>query len=152
MWLIIVILVLTGCSKPVEPWYNDLENGEINLVDSVNNLNLNSDPYNLNSVWVTTDSLFFSISYSGGCREHIFRLIARYDFVTSADSQIADLYLVHESNNDMCEAWITEKLGFSLQNIRSLYTNQSESDHGVIKLHIFYPDQFDQSELLIYSF
>lgn len=74
------------------------------------------DMFRLDSAYVDGDSLHLQISYSGGCRRHEFAL---WRLMPGSElPQQVSLMLSHEDNGDMCEAWITEWLVFSLKPIR----------------------------------
>jgi hypothetical protein len=66
---------------------------------------------------VDGDCLQLKISYSGGCKEHEFDLYWSGDW-DKTKPPVAHLYLSHNANGDNCEAIKTQKLGFSLQQIR----------------------------------
>ena len=63
------------------------------------------DPYVVQSrpePVVVGDTLYVTVSYSGGCAEHTFDLGAR-----ETESTV-DLWLTHDANGDLCEAYLTE--------------------------------------------
>jgi hypothetical protein len=47
--------------------------------------------------------------YSGGCEDHHFNLFFKLESTSKAN-----LWIVHNANNDMCEAYIWESLEFDL--------------------------------------
>jgi hypothetical protein len=65
----------------------------------------------------------------------------------------AGLFLRHESNDDMCEAYITETKKFDLTPIKELY-QQMYGPHGSIQLDLFeyFIDQPGDFMDVIYSF
>ncbi len=71
------------------------------------------DPYVLNGVDVNGDTVEISVSYSGGCEKHDFEVI--WDgTIGMGNPPVMNLILIHHANGDVCEAWITESLFFSL--------------------------------------
>jgi hypothetical protein len=77
---------------------------------------LEMDGFRLDSAYVKGDTMHLKVGYSGGCRKHIFKLWKLPS--TSSANQKTELLLDHDSNGDMCEAWISEWLEFSLKPIR----------------------------------
>jgi len=74
------------------------------------------DMFRMDSAYVEGDSLHLQVSYSGGCREHEFNL---WKLPPNAlEPPPVELMLAHEDNGDMCEAWITEWMAFSLRPLR----------------------------------
>jgi hypothetical protein len=74
------------------------------------------DAFKLDSAYVSGDYLHLQVSYSGGCRQHEFNLWRLP--ANSLDPPPVELMLSHENKDDMCEAWITEWLEFSLKPLR----------------------------------
>ncbi|MFO7616653.1 MAG: hypothetical protein R6V75_05335 [Bacteroidales bacterium] len=74
------------------------------------------DQFRMDTVFVDGDSLRIKVQYSGGCKVHEFRLCK----VPSApgDQSPVELMLTHQANGDMCEAYLTRWLAFSLVPIR----------------------------------
>ena len=77
---------------------------------------LKMDSYRMDSVRVDGDTLRLKISYSGGCREHTFRLW-KLPPNTLVPPPL-ELLLDHDAHGDMCEAWRTRWLAFSLRPLR----------------------------------
>jgi len=87
--------------------------GKIILIDDPNDSQIKHDLLNINSVELTKDLLGFSVSYSGGCKEHKIELFALKAIAKSNPPQVTVL-LSHDANNDMCEAYLTKKIFFDL--------------------------------------
>ncbi len=79
-----------------------------------------SDAYELHSAVIEGESLVVSVSYSGGCEEHLFRTCWDGSFMESFPVQ-ARLELQHDGNDDACEAEITEELRIPLGVLRDAY-------------------------------
>jgi hypothetical protein len=77
---------------------------------------LKMDGYKMDSVYVLGDSIHLKISYSGGCREHLFRLWKLPPNALMPPP--VELLLDHDAQGDMCEAWVTKWLVYSLKPIR----------------------------------
>ena len=87
----VVLVALAGCDAPAgSPPVPDL-----------------GDPYHVESrpePAVVGDSLFLTVSYSGGCEEHTFAL------GHAETESTVDLWLTHDAHGDACEAYLTEAL------------------------------------------
>jgi hypothetical protein len=74
------------------------------------------DSFRLDSAYIDGDYLMMLVNYSGGCRDHEFNL---WKLPPNAlDPPPVELALSHNANGDMCEAWISRWLVFSLVPIR----------------------------------
>jgi len=60
------------------------------------------DPYDLNAVRLEAEVLTIETSYVGGCKEHLFEL--RWPDQLTAESEAVPVLLVHDNQNDLCEA------------------------------------------------
>ena len=81
---------------------------------------LGDDDYVLNSATITGDTLTVSVSYSGGCRTHVFTLVIAASFVESSPVRLPAV-LRHDANGDTCEAFPTESYAFDLALVRARY-------------------------------
>lgn len=72
-----------------------------------------TDPFSLNEVALEGRELTVNVSYGGGCAEHQFTLVWPDAILTIHPAQF-DIYLVHDANGDMCEAYPSEILVFNL--------------------------------------
>ena len=81
---------------------------------------LGNDEYVLNSATITGDTLTVSVSYSGGCRTHVFTLVIAASFVESSPVRLPAV-LRHDANGDTCEAFPTESYAFDLALVRARY-------------------------------
>ena len=71
-------------------------------------------------VLVVDDRVILGVSYGGGCEDHHFKLCWDEELVEEGGRTYADLRLLHERNQDACEAFIIAPVGFSLSPIRAL--------------------------------
>jgi len=77
---------------------------------------LKMDRFRMDSVYVDGDTIRLKVSYSGGCRDHLFKL-----WKLPPNALVpppVELLLDHDAHGDMCEAWLTRWLAFSLRPIR----------------------------------
>lgn len=93
------------------------------------------DPVSITSASVDGSTLTIDMTYGGGCREHRFALYARPYFMESYPVQI-DICLVHDGDDDNCEALIMDSVCFDLRRIgeyyRGLYGNY---DDIIVNVH-----------------
>jgi len=76
-----------------------------------------SDPFSLVSVRIDGDTLFAEVSYSGGCRDHAFKLSTTGAWMKSLPPQM-EVWLEHNANEDNCRAVLTETLKFDIRKAR----------------------------------
>jgi len=60
------------------------------------------DPYDLDDASLAGKELTIETSYVGGCKEHLFEL--RWPDQLPAESEAVPVLLVHDNQNDLCEA------------------------------------------------
>ncbi len=131
--VIISLLFVFQCST------NSILQNEYESPDGIildNNDNTGSfkfDSYKLNDIKIVGDSIKINISYSGGCREHKFRLIAK-NYFGDSNSPKAELVLSHNSNMDPCEAYPTEEHTFVLLPLKYEFYKMYGMESGEIRL------------------
>jgi len=76
-----------------------------------------SDAFTMRDVRIERDSLKFTASYGGGCREHAFSL---YAAKAKDAANTGLLYVQHNANTDLCRAMIEgDSVAFDLAGLRS---------------------------------
>jgi hypothetical protein len=103
------------------------------LLDSSFYENASRDTVNFNQITLDQDRLTIDLSYSGGCRNHIFTLIGSNEFMESNPVR-TDIVLSHNANDDPCEAWLREKLYFDLSPLKEAYQEAYSMSSGSIIL------------------
>ena len=93
---------------------------------------------------IAEDVLTVTVSYSGGCARHDFTLVADSRFQES-DPVRLDVHLVHEGNEDSCEAYPTGTYEFDLTPLKTLYQDAYGGNEGVIVLRLMGPPPFETS-------
>ena len=106
-----------------------------------------TDAYALNSATITDDILNISVSYSGGCEDHEFTLVASEAFLESFPVQLP-ISIAHNANGDTCEAYPTENYRFDLMPIKTMYQKAYQQEAGTIILRL----EDAPDEALIYEF
>ena len=96
---------------------------------------LGNDDYVLNSATIAGNSLTVSVSYSGGCRTHVFTLIIAASFVESSPVRLPAV-LGHDANGDTCEALPTESYAFDLALVRARYRAVHGAGAGRVALQL----------------
>ncbi len=76
------------------------------------------DPYTADTTFIRGDSLIVKVGYSGGCQNHFFTLVSEVSPI-AAPVQAYDLMLIHDANEDMCEAYIQEERSFDLAPLKT---------------------------------
>ena len=83
--------------------------------------------------FIEDDTLTITVSYSGGCEDHEFTLVASDAFMESYPVQL-QVSLAHDANNDLCRGYPTEAYAFDLTPIKALYREVYQEDSGTIVL------------------
>ena len=103
------------------------------VIDPDDTGTLGSDEYVLDAAAIRADTLAVTVSYSGGCQEHLFAVDASGPFRESDPVQLP-VALAHEANDDACERWVTEDYRFDLTPLRERYEEEYQQASGVIVL------------------
>ena len=109
-----------------------------------------TDQFTLNAAAVTGNILTISVSYSGGCRNHVFVLTAADSFLESSPVQLP-MVLTHDANEDPCEAYPTRQLRFDLAPIRERYRAAYGQDSSTVLL-LLQPLPLADDQPLVYQF
>lgn len=80
---------------------------------SFNRDSIEIDDFKINKSSINTNILTLNVSYGGGCKKHSFKLYSTQGIYYSNPPQ-ADVYLSHNANGDLCEAYITKNIKFDL--------------------------------------
>lgn len=125
----------TGCKKNDPPQTTD----SIILAHGTSPEDYQIDPYTFEDTQTDGDILQINLSYSGGCEEHTFTLVAYNFFMESFPIQAA-IVLSHNAQDDPCEAFITQTLLFDLTPLKEAYLKQYPDDlQGTIMLQLWDP-------------
>jgi hypothetical protein len=103
------------------------------LGDNVNTDSFKFDSYRLNDLKLDGDSIILNVSFSGGCREHEFNLIAK-NYFGDSEAPKAELLLSHNSNFDPCEAYLTEEHSINLLPLKHEFYKKYGNENGSIRL------------------
>ena len=129
----------TGPDGPTSVSVDDLDPDEIFYTGAVfvgdAGNRFGTDTYALNSATITDDTLNISVSYSGGCEEHQFTLVASDIFLESFPVQLP-ASIAHNANGDTCEAYPTENYRFDLTPIKTMYQEAYRQEAGTIILRL----------------
>ena len=118
LFVLIIFLALTSCAKLWDIIINPPDDDKkypsfVDFDPMPHDLNF-GDEYaiNENKTYLSGDTLFFEISHSGGCEEHFYEV--RFNRV---ENQTAYIFIYHNANGDMCEAYLTSHLKSNLQTL-----------------------------------
>ncbi len=125
--LLILALLWVSCRKEEPQAALPSEKSKVEITNSLDAYNRalqnrsaqNSDPFVLDTLYIDGDSLKITLSYSGGCARHSFKIIWN-ELITSSNPPSVDLLLLHDAHGDMCEAMITETLAFALSELNGI--------------------------------
>lgn len=132
----LAVTIACDSSGPLEIPNLDLSNTVL-LFDDINSIKLEKDPLRITKTRIEKDSLIINVEYSGGCTKHDFKLFIGKWILKSNPPQ-AELYLSHNSNGDMCEAYIRREIKFNLYLLKNWFAN-SMNLKGELILRIHEP-------------
>lgn len=119
-----------------------IQNGSILpkvLLTDQNPDSLQQDRFSMNSVSIDRDKLVFEVTHSGGCREHFYALYMSPSAFKESFPVQADLYLVHDENDDPCDAIVNETYKFDIRPIADLYRSfYGRLDKIILNVFEFY--------------
>ena len=155
--LSLLILFAIGCQREVDKSVTslhsvdgvavqpELNTGAVFIGDAGDKFG--TDEYALNTAIIKDDTLKINVSYSGGCKDHQFTLIASESFLESFPVQLP-IFVAHNANGDTCEAYPTEDYHFDLTPIKTMYQEAYQQEAGTIILRL----KDTQNVELIYEF
>ena len=111
---------------------------QVYFIDANSEWMIKKDMLVVNSAVIENNLLALSVSYSGGCRDHIIDLYAYTGILKSNPPQM-NLALSHNANGDMCEAYVTRTIKFDLSKIKE-YLGGQVGYTGTVILNINGPD------------
>jgi hypothetical protein len=74
-----------------------------------------SDKIDILGVQITENVMTLNIGYSGSCKDHEFSLIGS-QMISKSLPPIRNIQLVHNSNDDNCENYVTQTLSVDIRN------------------------------------
>lgn len=132
--LIVIVFLNISCGNSddgnsltydgADPGQNEVLVAKLRINEDVfNTINANrtnkirkGEAYSINNVKRVGDFLQFNLSYSGGCKIHDFEII--WDGIVYTDEPChMNLLLIHNANNDTCEALITRTIVVNLEEL-----------------------------------
>ena len=116
------------------------------LFDDIDLITIDGDGAAINSVTLSGDMLILNVSYGGGCEEHKFKLYVSKGLSKSNPPQ-AEMYLSHNANGDLCEAYLTEDIVFNLLPFKKSISRDFKSVYEIL-LRIYPPGSTDPFEPL----
>lgn len=125
--LLAVALLLGACDSddPPDGWQ------ELHICHSADP----RDDLRVTSVEVAGDSLFVQVAHGGGCENHQYGLCYEDAWAESYPVQVS-LRVLHDANDDNCDAGLEADLSFDLTRLRQAYAESYQSDSGAIRLNL----------------
>lgn len=88
-----------------------------------------TDAFTIRDASVIGDSLTMLVAFTGGCKQHEFKVVSNGAMMKSMPPQM-NVQLSHESHDDMCEALLTQDVTVSLEPLKQ------QAHNGGIILHL----------------
>ncbi len=127
----LVILTSSCCHKKATATASNVEGekvpaGAVISGEPMQTINVNNeyvrkestDNFTMLSKKVSGDTLWLEVQYGGGCEEHVFRVNTNMKWLKTSPPQL-NLYVEHDSKNDMCRALVTKKIAFDLNSVKN---------------------------------
>jgi hypothetical protein len=133
------VLLAAGCDdkSPVELMAAD-QAGRI-VVDFDGEIaGLPRDSWQLSNARIDGDTLHLRISHGGGCARHGYGLVAWNGWMESNPVQVG-VVLLHESNDDPCDALLSPNLRFDLKPLRDAFVEAYGGPGGTIIINLDNP-------------
>lgn len=103
------VVVSEEDTPPPKPQRNALVESSIGSFEE-------TDPLDIDSLYVQGNKLFIYVHYSGGCREHQFKVIGSPVIMKSLPPK-RSIQLVHDNEDDQCESIVNRVLEVDLKNL-----------------------------------
>lgn len=114
---------------------NNQQAERVVLANGSNSKDWRQDLHFVEGARIEKDTLHLRVSYTGGCTEHDFRLVA-WDFFSKARTLHAELLLAHNANGDSCKAIIKEALRFDVSPLKEHYHMVYGPESGTVSLRL----------------
>ena len=84
-----------------------------------------SDKFDILDVKISGNIMTLKIGYSGGCKNHEFSIIGS-QMISKSLPPIRNIQLIHNSNDDSCENYVTQNLDIDISNLAYKKVNGSD--------------------------
>ncbi len=112
--LLLLAVGVTACLESGLDATTTLSDNDFDYLDSTGDLtDYTNDPYRLFAITPSGETLKIIVEYSGGCSSHNFATL--WDGNTAAEE--ARIYLLHNGNGDLCEAYLRDTVEVNIANI-----------------------------------
>ena len=95
---------------------------------------LPTDGFDMNDAFIDGDDLVLSVSYGGGCEEHIFS--GCFSHFTETEPFMANVSIGHDAQGDACRGIMSEERRFSLEILKVIYQAAFGIESGVITVNL----------------
>ena len=139
LYIIAFGFVLSSCktsenliieSPPVEEVVNDKPQRNYSLEATIGKFP-ESDPIDIDSLWLDGNTLFLNVSYTGGCALHKFEFVGDMGVMKSLPPQ-RNVKLIHYNGADSCESIVKQTLEID---ITALAFNENSGSEIVLLLN-----------------
>jgi hypothetical protein len=118
--IVAVVFLLAGCLEPsqrVRPTLTDGERLTLQVIRTDDPLR--SDAARVTAARLEGDDLAIDVQFGGGCRPHLFGIFTDGKEGLS-NPPFVMLYLVHEANDDPCDALLARRVTVDLRPLQSV--------------------------------
>ncbi len=105
------------------------------MIDGPEQLPEDRDRASIASMSLSQDKVILEVRFGGGCEEHAF-VLHGLPAQRSGERVSADLHLSHDGHGDRCEAWLHERLVFSLSPLLDDCARRFGSGEVALRVHV----------------
>ena len=116
-----IALMFLGCkskknSMPDQVNNNSNSEQTIKLTAEIGDTEVKSASTDITNVRLVGNTLFLDVAYSGGCKDHDFKLVGS-PMIAKSLPPIRTIKLVHNNNDDNCRAYLMKTLEFDIRQL-----------------------------------
>ncbi len=148
---LICMIIFAGCEKE----FVYLEPDKLDAIPIIIDNNLYEEaafspqaPVSIEQAEINGDILDMAVSFTGGCEEHIFRLVASTAYKKSIPPK-ALIILTHDAKDDTCTQSIMEELRFDLTPFKKHFQEVEVGGPFIMPIR---PGNLGPPTMLIYDF
>lgn len=124
LFILSLAIALTSCGNSKNNASKMKSDSEISKA-TIGDINQESDPVEINSVSIDGNIMTINVSFSGGCEDHKFNLVGSAAVMKSLPAK-RPVALIHGSNEDNCEAYLSKNIQFDISELAISQQNGSE--------------------------
>ena len=116
-----IALIILGCKSKKNSMPDEItnsQNGEqpVKITAEIGDMETESAAIDITDARIIGNTLYLDVAYSGGCKEHDFKLIGS-PMIAKSLPPIRSIKLIHINNDDNCRAYLMRKIEVDLREL-----------------------------------